>query len=249
MLERNAMMYLCLKLQFAAVVINCAAPLQLENQMGFRDLEIEGRAGPGGDSDFMAGGGNRPGPASDVRHQPPGDAHQQRRINTAQNSILYQCSQRSGLRSTAVCMRPSVRVQHSCIFCYFLYTRKYQYILVYTSIYQDILVYTIIPQYILIFAMRSPEIRLIPTHPAINRLIQTYTTIYRLVLCYGMRRYEAVHPGTYRLIPPQNVVRDSRGKLHKHSIQQHLPIHTSIYYYIPVQTNFWNFPLESRTTF
>jgi len=75
-LERNAMMYLCLKLQFAAVVINCAAPLQLENQMGFRDLEIEGRAGPGGDSDFMAGGGNRPGPAPDVRHQPPGDAHQ-----------------------------------------------------------------------------------------------------------------------------------------------------------------------------
>jgi hypothetical protein len=59
--------------------------------MGFRDLEIEleGQAWPGGDSDFMAGGGNRPGPAQDVRHQRPGHGKQERVIKSVSNFILH----------------------------------------------------------------------------------------------------------------------------------------------------------------
>ena len=40
--------------------------------MGFREIAVEARPG-----DSMAGGGGGAGPAPDVRHQPPGDAHQQ----------------------------------------------------------------------------------------------------------------------------------------------------------------------------
>ena len=39
--------------------------------MGFREIAVEARPG-----DSMAGGGGGAGPAQDVRHQPPGDAHQ-----------------------------------------------------------------------------------------------------------------------------------------------------------------------------
>ena len=37
--------------------------------MGFREIQVEARAG-----DVMAGGGGAAGPAPDIRHQPPGDA-------------------------------------------------------------------------------------------------------------------------------------------------------------------------------
>ena len=50
--------------------------------LGFREIAVEARPG-----DSMAGGGGGAGPAPDVRHQPPGDAHQQRRIISALNSI------------------------------------------------------------------------------------------------------------------------------------------------------------------
>jgi hypothetical protein len=40
--------------------------------IGFREIAVEARPG-----DSMAGGGGGAGPAPDVRHQPPGDAHQQ----------------------------------------------------------------------------------------------------------------------------------------------------------------------------
>ena len=39
-----------------------------EADMGFREIQVEARAG-----DVMAGGGGAAGPAPDVRHQPPGD--------------------------------------------------------------------------------------------------------------------------------------------------------------------------------
>ena len=55
--------------------------------LDFREIAVEARPG-----DSMAGGGGRAGPAPDVRHQPPGGAHQQRLIKPAQNSLLYQCS-------------------------------------------------------------------------------------------------------------------------------------------------------------
>ncbi len=40
--------------------------------MGFREIAVEARP-----CDSMAGGGGGAGPAPDVRHQPPGEAHQQ----------------------------------------------------------------------------------------------------------------------------------------------------------------------------
>ena len=40
--------------------------------MGFREIAVEARP-----CESMAGGGGGAGPAPDVRHQPPGDAHQQ----------------------------------------------------------------------------------------------------------------------------------------------------------------------------
>jgi hypothetical protein len=73
MLEQNAIMYLGLTLLFAAVVINSAAPLQ--NQAWA--LGTWRSKALAGDSDFMAGSGNRVGPVQDVRHQLPGDGKQE----------------------------------------------------------------------------------------------------------------------------------------------------------------------------
>ncbi len=55
--------------------------------MGFREIAVEARPG-----DSMAGGGGRVGPAQDVRHQPPGDAHHLLVIISALNSSVHQCS-------------------------------------------------------------------------------------------------------------------------------------------------------------
>ena len=55
--------------------------------MGFLEIVVEALSG-----DSMAGGGGGAGPAPDVRHQPPGDAHHLVVIISALNSSVHQCS-------------------------------------------------------------------------------------------------------------------------------------------------------------
>ena len=66
----------CLFLSRAAVSCHISASKPCFSAgLGFREIAVEARPG-----DSMAGGGGGAGPAPDVRHQPPGDAHQQRRL-------------------------------------------------------------------------------------------------------------------------------------------------------------------------
>ena len=65
--------------RFKAVWVPPCQPESLARCGGPGQDQVEARAG-----DVMAGGGGAAGPAPDVRHQPPGDANEER----AQN-VLY----------------------------------------------------------------------------------------------------------------------------------------------------------------